>query len=161
MGYTHYYYVSEIFDATVFKKVVDDFRKLLKPISDKGIVLANGMGEGTPIIEDNEIIFNGVGELSHETFSLEQKLETVMTRGDGTQYNLDPHEDGKYFQFTKTARKPYDIAVTACLVIAKHHFGEKIRLSSDGSNQEWNDGKKLCQEVLGYGQDFVLDEGGD
>jgi len=154
MGYTHYYYVSEKFDATLFKKVVDDFKKLLKPISDKAIVLANGMGEDEPIINYNEIVFNGLGELSHETFCLESKHEIQ-------DWQKDMKKGELIFQFTKTARKPYDIAVTACLVIAKHHFGEKIRISSDGSNQEWNDGKKLCQKVLGYGQDFKLDEGED
>ena len=154
MGYTHYYYVSEKFDATLFKKVVDDFKKLLKPISDKGIVLANGMGEGKPIINDNEIVFNGLGELSHETFCLEKTHEIQ-------DWQKDMKKGELIFQFTKTARKPYDIAVTACLVIAKHHFGEKIRISSDGNDSEWNDGKQLCQEILGYGQDFKLDEGGD
>lgn len=160
MGYTHYYSVSPKFDSKLFLKVVNDFKKLLKPISDKGIVLANGMGEGEVILEPTQICFNGVGELAHETFLLEQQLVTVMTRRDGSQYSLDPHEDGKYFQFTKTAYKPYDIAVTACLVIAKHHLGDKIQISSDGNDSEWNDGKKLCQKVLGYGQDFKL-EGGD
>lgn len=42
------------------------------------------------------------------------------------------------FQFCKTARKPYDTAVTACLLLAKHHFGSAIEITSDGGPEGFN-----------------------
>ena len=34
----------------------------------------------------------------------------------------------------------------------------KFIVSSDGDNSEWEDTRKICQEVLGYGKDFKLKE---
>ena len=100
------------------------------------------------------------GNCSHETFSLEQKLETKETCNDGSTYEKEPDKDhkAKYFAFTKTAFKPYDLAVNVCLIIAKHHFGEKIIVHSDGTMENWEEGMQLCQHFLNYGDDFKLDE---
>jgi hypothetical protein len=54
----------------------------------------------------------------------------------------------------KTAFKPYDVAVTAALLIAKHHCGEKIEITSCGSDVHWWDAKLICQRILGYGASF-------
>lgn len=178
MGYTHYYYVKKQFNKTDFAKVVKDFKKILPeilktPIQDEYatkshvqfnkdgsiketigcIELANGHGEkGTnPIINDNEIIFNGVGELAHETFSLECKKEL----GEFEQKD----KSGKYFEFTKTARKPYDLAVCTALIIAKQYLKNNIKISSDGSiDDEWVYPKQFVQDHLGYGNDFDFEE---
>jgi hypothetical protein len=117
------------------------------------------------------------GDCSHETFSLEQKLDTVMTRYDGSTYEMEPQKEyksytnsdgiqdrtdkdkiGKYFQCTKTAYKPYDLAVTVCLVIAKHHLGEQIVIHSDGTMNNWHEAMNLCHHFLGYGLGFSLDD---
>ena len=117
------------------------------------------------------------GDCSHETFTLEQKLKTTMTRYDDSTYELEPqgeysvvtqqdgtrdknpaNEVGKYFQFTKTAYKPYDLAVTMCLVIAKHYLGEQISISSDGTMKNWHEAMQLCHHFLGYGKGFKLDD---
>jgi len=119
------------------------------------------------------------GDCSHETFSLEQKLETTLTRYDGSKYELEPegefrdytnqdgtqdknpeNEIGKYFQCTKTAYKPYDLAVTVCLVIAKHHLRENITVHSDGTMENWHEAMQLCHHFLGYGKGFCLDDDG-
>jgi len=117
------------------------------------------------------------GDCSHETFSLSQKLETVLTKYDGSKYELKAQKElsdfanqdgsknqtpkneiGKYFQCTKTAYKPYDIAVTLCLVIAKHHLGEQITIQSDGTMENWHEAMILCHHFLGYGKGFCLDD---
>ena len=118
------------------------------------------------------------GNCSYETFSLDQKLETVITRYDKSTYELEPEKElkrytnqdetqdendednivGKYFQFTKTAYKPYDLAVTACLVIAKHHLGEQIVVRSDDNMENWHEAMQLCHYFLGYGRGFCLDD---
>jgi len=91
------------------------------------------------------------GDCSHETF----RIERVMPPN-----SWDPAgKDGLHFDCTKTAYKPYDLTVTALLVAAKHHFGDRIRLSSDGEDGDWTEGKAMCQVLFGYGRDFTLRDG--
>jgi len=94
-----------------------------------------------PIFTDNLVHFNGVDEEGHETFLIQQTFE-------GYRQEID----GKLFQFCKTARKPYDTAVTACLIIFKHHFGNDFVVKSDGYPSEWQNGLNAVKECLGYGE---------
>lgn len=117
------------------------------------------------------------GDCSHEIFSLEQKLETSWKNDDDTTTTLEPqgefvgytnadgtkdknpeNEIGKHFACTKTAYKPYDLAVTVCLVIAKHHLGENIIIHSDGTMENWHEAMNLCHHFLKYGRGFCLDD---
>jgi len=88
------------------------------------------------------------GRCSHETFWFPRVMEMEP-------YDK-PDECGRYFQFCKTAFKPYDVLVTATLIIAKHRFGDAIQVSSDGDQKDWFDGQMLCQSVLGYGLSYDL-----
>lgn len=110
------------------------------------------------------------GDCSHETFRLErfsnfksEPKEDIETweGSDGKKYRTNPVKLGKFFQCTKTAYKPYDLAVTACLVIAKHYLQEHIAISSDGELEHWQDAMIICQHFLGYGVGFKLDEAED
>lgn len=65
---------------------------------------------------------------------------------------------GWHQQFCKTSFKPYDLAVVAFLIIAKHHLRDEILVCPDGAPNHWFDAKHLCQMHLGYGMDFVADE---
>ena len=160
--------------------------------------LGNGLGEGKPVINNSEVIFNGLrdcghpknpsivipwpaatvkpgvapnpcqavvgswfagvvlnqrvcnGDCSYETFYFPRVLP------DTYEPCRDQRHAGKYFQFCKTAFRPYDLAVTAFLVIAKHHLAGRILVESDGTIMHWMDAVKLCQNVLGYGLDFEL-----
>ena len=135
MGYTHYWRHEKIEQET-FDKIVNDFEKVIPAI---GVKLGNGYGEGEPIMDQEIIVFNGDSsvDMDHESF--------VLECGSPSSFN-----------FCKTACKPYDIAVTACLVIAKNHLGDDIRVSSDGELKDWKSAIGLCQEVLGYGDNFKL-----
>ena len=54
------------------------------------------------------------------------------------------------FQFTKTAYKPYDEVVTACLIVARDHFPPALlTIHSDGEWAEWARGAALYEQVLG------------
>ncbi len=55
-----------------------------------------------------------------------------------------------YFEFTKTARKPYDIVVQCCLILAKKHFGKEIAISSDGAKDDWTDAINIIEKNFGY-----------
>ena len=202
MGYTHYYYVSPEFEASKFSKVVTDFKKMLPVLEHLGVKLGDGFGENKPIINDDEIRFNGFskcghqkrdlgitwasktakgvlkngvgtqleqitkgnwfagatlesrvcgGDCSHETFSLERVLEIPDYK-----QNDDMKNGGLIFECTKTAFKPYDLAVTVALVIAKHHFKRGIKVASDGEIENWEEAMQLCKHFLGYGEGFKL-----
>lgn len=89
------------------------------------------------------------GDCSYETFHFPPVLEPHEWQ--------EPDKDGLWFEFCKTAFRPYDLAPTAFLVVAKHHLGGRIKVRSDGDEPHWQDAKWLCQLELGYGLDFQLD----
>jgi len=91
------------------------------------------------------------GDCSHETLHFPIELKPQ---------EWQKPENGKWFQFCKTAYKPYDWAVTAFLVIAKHYLGDKIVVRSDGDLSQWQDAMQVCQIELGYGLEFKIDGGG-
>ena len=101
------------------------------------------------------------GDCSHETFTLEQKYANTVTRWDGSTYTKELNKNGRYFDFCKTAYKPYDLAVTVCLVIANHHLCKDIIISSDGEMSNWEEAMQLCQHFLNYGMEFKLWEDDD
>jgi len=92
------------------------------------------------------------GDCSYETFSFPRVFKPE---------SWSRPEEGLYFEFCKTAFRPYDFAVIAFLIIAKHHLQEKIKVSSDGEDQHWFDGKMLCQMILGYGFEYRIDKDGE
>jgi hypothetical protein len=53
------------------------------------------------------------------------------------------------FAFCKTAYKPYDLVVTACLIVFKNYFKDNFIVSSDGNDSDWQEAKEICHKVLG------------
>lgn len=90
------------------------------------------------------------GDCSHESFVFDR----IDSRADA-----DDDYKEKYFNFCKTAFKPYDLAVIIFLIIAKYKLKEKINVSSAGDDDAWFDGKMFCHESLGYGLDCFIREG--
>lgn len=88
------------------------------------------------------------GDCSHETFHFLRVLQPQA---------WEEPKDGRYFDFCKTAFKPYDLAVTAFLVIAKHHLRDRLIIRSDGADAHWHDARWLCELELGYGLGFQFD----
>jgi hypothetical protein len=130
MGYTHYWTIGKL-DPEQFVKFSADCEKIIDDCKQNGIAIAGGDGVGKPEITSKEVWFNGSGEDSHETFHI-----SIESKG---------------FDFCKTARKPYDLAVAACLVAAKHHFGDQITISSDGGMDGFTEGIEVCKRLFGYG----------
>jgi hypothetical protein len=154
MGYTHYWYKIRNLNTIKFENLLDDFSKLLDQ-SDEVNNIAEGDFHGE-FYQDTQIQYNGIGDNQHETFFLERdtpKLEFEQWYEHG--------KNGKthLFNFCKTARKPYDLLVCANLIIAKKKLGKEIIISSDGSNEEWQEAKDLCQKHLGYGALFDIERG--
>ena len=128
-GYTHYWRAGDGgFNISEYKKALNEIRKIVKANSK---ILAGGDGEGLPEIS-KDIVFNGKGEEgSSETFYLP----------------ANPSKLGA-FNFTKTARRPYDIVVTACLSVLKH-FCPSIEVDSDGGSKGMTSGIKLAKKITG------------
>lgn len=187
MGYTHYWtFNNQNLDADKFASVVKDFKKMVPVMEHLGVKLCDGHGEGSPIINEKEIIFNGDANCGHENRDLGIAWATKYAKGVSSEENSANNREmwfagrmletrtcdgdcshetfyaeikmGKkdLFNFCKTAYKPYDLAVTVVLVIFQHWFGNDIRVATDGEIENWKDAIDLCQHHLGYGESFVL-----
>lgn len=147
MGYTHYYTrpVANAGSAYMFGKLCLDAKAIIDHAKQSGIRLANGNAEaGTdPECTADYFSLNGVsdeyGDEGHETFY----WENIPTQPD---YR---NKSAEYFNFCKTAYKPYDAVVTAILIRAKVIYGSCVSVSSDGSWQEWQAGRNMYQIVFG------------
>jgi hypothetical protein len=85
---------------------------------------------------------NGNG--SYEPFRIERVPHPRRPRGRDMA--------GWYSDSCKTSRRPYDLCVQGCLIVLNHHLGiERFRVASDGTSCDWNDARRACQDVLGYG----------
>jgi len=147
MGYTHYWDRKEKLDPNLFGQASKDCQKVC---NNSQVEIQFEYNEpNPPVFTRDSVRFNGIGSDGHETFAVARHYKHSYPQKD---------EQGRLFTFCKTACKPYDRLVTACLVIFKHHFGDAISISSDGEMSDWKDGMKECQDVLGYGNDFTLDK---
>lgn len=151
MGYTHYIYRSKSLDKSKFSLAAEDCKKLITAAEKHHVYVAYEFNQTDKLPECNEnmIRFNGLRDEGHETFYVEREYQAEK---------WEEEKRGKYFSFCKTAEKPYDLLVCACLIVLKHYFGNKIIVHSDGGNEDWKNARVLCQETLGYGEDFLLDK---
>lgn len=157
MGYTHYWKFtktpSEITNGKEkFKKAVSLFKKGLKHIpseievskykwneengsfdtyTEKVPFLLGGLdGTGEPVITDTTLYFNGKDNDAYESFAV-----------DYTGHDWS-------FNFCKTARHIYDVAVCLALLCLKKAFGEDFSYSSDGDIKGGEEGWKLAKEIM-------------
>ena len=169
MGYTHHYYVERVYDADAFEKAANDFAALLPALKRNGVDLASAGGVGKPAIGPRLIEFNGAKSAACEPFRLMQEADGQYRRpvgrlsrfrdpGTGERETNPPAVVGKYHFYTKTEHRPYDLAVMACLIVAKHYLGKGIVVCSDGVEDKWEPARRLCGNHVGYGGDFRLDE---
>ena len=148
MALTHYWYRKEKLDVKEFKAFSEDVDKVLKtsciPLSHfSGNSEKNGFE-----VNENIINFNGKGKNSHETFYIEREIKEKVNIKD----------EGRVFEFCKTAGKPYDMCVTAALILAKVHLGSDIKVTSDGKEGDWQAGKELASKVLKGKLDIEFDD---
>lgn len=145
-GYTHYWMWHARPDAEALRACVADMdrivearRGILADWQDRTGTAAVFLGTGTfgdAGVPAPDIVFNGIGDDGHEAFGF--PLAPFMA-------------DRPEFQFVKTAAKPYDEVVTACLIVARDHFRpEVLTIASDGTwRPDWAPGAALYEQVLG------------
>lgn len=153
LSYTYNYYGGS-------KKRNDGYRLLGDLINSEKVIDGN---QGYYKMNKTEISFNGIGELAHEQFKLYQRMPPdVFERQEefAKRWSVPPgievqkEQNSKmlhpYFECTKTARKPYDIVVQCCLILAKKHLGDGIAVSSDGGEDEWTEAIRIIEKNFGY-----------
>ena len=138
MGYTHYWSFKEVDRGeqskveALYQKAVDDCKTIIKRYQsqyEKGsIERLSGTTPHAP--QYMGIDFNGSGSAAHEQFSLRAHYR----------------ENGS-FNFCKTAYKPYDKVVVACLCALSHRLGEYVEVSSDGEAADWIPGLLLATQA--------------
>lgn len=147
MGYTHYWYRKRKIEESIMEKIVNDTYKVLSKLS---IGLVGDYQASVPIINTDIILFNGLNDDAHETCVFPR----IFNPCDG----IKAISNNLLFDCCKTANKPYDLAVTSFLIIAKHYLKDNLIVRSDGEISDWFEGQQVVQDELGYGMDFILDE---
>jgi hypothetical protein len=155
VGYTHHWRRPGRLPARKFRAAAEDCRKVVETLCRERRFRVQRESDGTtpPVFDRDAVRFNGEGDLGHETFHVPR----VYTPPD---WQREHYRKGPWGDFCKTARKPYDLAVCACLIVLRHHLGGKFGVSSDGGDDEegWAAARAACQAALGYGRDFTLTE---
>lgn len=141
MGYTHYFRFKNVVTKERLSKASEDVKKAFELIKAEcpNIVIKDGFGENEPQIDENAIWFNGDASKNedYETFS-------VRVGDEG-------------FNFCKTGRMPYDVYVCVACLVLKEHFGDDLRLSSDGIGREDED-KGIELDLLLGKNEYRIDD---
>jgi hypothetical protein len=142
VGYTHYWYQSENFSQDEWEKIAMDTMKALDFCEKSGVEMTSDYDSPEKAeVNDDRIRFNGVGNLGHETFILEKDQDFGWSQ--------NRELDEAFFNFCKTARKPYDLAVGLVLFIMKNHASNKIRVESDGDwDGDWDQIKQAYKTLF-------------
>lgn len=136
MGYTHYWRNENNNPSEDIRKKIGLTLKTLYQNRDSLFVESPSvlveeydLPNSEPIFDENEIRFNGLSEMGHETFLIDWNALND-------------------FEFCKTNRKPYDFWVISTLLIIKSEAPEALQISSDGDYEEWNSIKNQVVAAL-------------
>lgn len=143
MGYTHYWSFkkparkkgeAERVDK-LYKKALLECQRVCKAYNKEaeGLDRLSGFSAHTRLGQYGGLKVNGKQEMQHEDFFMHEHYRDALE---------------ETWTFCKTAQKPYDVVVVACLAILKYRLGDLIRVSSDGSAAEWHAGVQLARTVL-------------
>jgi len=147
MGYTHYWYRPLHLDKAAFLRFAEDARLIVDAVEKSGVALGGWDGTRRPRITGESVIFNGAKGSDYETFQVDRKYQGR---------DLYPDEALK-FGFCKTGQRPYDLAVTACLLAFKIRFGDAVKVSSDGEEADWLPAVGLVAQVIGHEGKWAFD----
>jgi hypothetical protein len=145
MGWTHYWQREIELPAKSFADATTDCRKLFELLKTP---LGDVKGKGEPVLAEDKIMFNGINGHSCEPF--------IINR-------IQPPRPGRSIVrgYCKTEHLPYDLCVQCTLIILKHHLGDAIKITSDGTDYDWEEARKACTKYLGYGDNFCLGQASD
>lgn len=168
MGYTHYYYQKRDLTDAEFEGFSSDVSAILAalPKTSRAFDQAYGFGgfecmagfgkdeqagvplavahddPARPIVGADSVHFNGAGypDADHESFVIDKKVDTS---------SFTWAEEKMAFDCCKTARKPYDAVVCACLLALKSRAPSAFKISSDGNAGDWVAAARFARHALG------------
>lgn len=132
MGYTNYWTPKTLKPGEIPAQFWEEAERVLDKVISKGVILADVTGDhkvetGKELIvaEEGKILFNGYLDESHESFALD------FVEGE--------------WNFCKTVRKPYDLAVKAILMLADKY--ELLDDTDDGYGWSWDGDEKDTEYI--------------
>lgn len=139
MGYTHYFPQTRSFTKDEWNQVKDGVKSIVRHCLSESIKLQFEYNDKRPPeISEKIIRFNGEGDLGHETFYVSKVMN----------HNSWENKTQPAFQFCKTARKPYDLAVCLSLLRIKSVAPDVLNIGSDG-DEEWNQVYPVYKTIFG------------
>ena len=152
MGYLHHWRQPLTISDAAWQSIRSDFRKAFTAAERCGRCSCRWLGRGAAgEISNRSICFNGPRKCGHPAsgelripYPPKMLKESVLPAEIPTTPDGTPHG-------SKTGFRPYDIAMTAVLLIAKHYLRDRILVYTDGADAQWADARRICQRVLGYG----------
>jgi hypothetical protein len=137
MGYTHYFTFKR--DASMnaaeaeaaHQVAIKECTKVLRTLKREGVSLSGYSANSKK--QYGGLKVNGTKDDAHEDFVIREHFSQNVDEG---------------FGFCKTARKPYDIAIVACLAILKYRLGACIEVGSDGNASNWIEGVETAARIL-------------
>lgn len=173
MGYEHYWKRPPALDPVTFEAWAHDVQRVVDALPEGTVCGPDGREK--PNITSTSVSFNGNERMSThrdwyiarvratglaaQATSAEQSmpisdagvpLVISQRRSDGS-FLLWSRADGRgwLWEACKTRGKPYDVAVTASLILFAHHFPDSCRVSSDGNMHDWQPGLELAERATG------------
>ena len=136
MGYTHYWRQYDGFNSDKWDTLVQHSLHLqaASPVTLADVEMS-----------DFEISFNGVSPQNHETFTLDRAMPPP---------NLRLPEKDHFFNFCKTAQKPYDLMVMCVLLVANELEPDVITYATDGAESDWQPAVDLVNKVCNLDVSF-------
>lgn len=128
MGYTHYFTFKPAPKGTAelvekrYQAALRECQRLVKAYNStaEGDARLSGYSAHTKLGAYGGLDVNGKGDNAHEPFTLREHYSQNVGSN-----------------FCKTAYKPYDTVVVACLALLKYRLGDLIEIGSDGSREDW------------------------
>jgi hypothetical protein len=129
LGYTHSWTPKDdgVISPETWEKICDDVQKLVA--ASPAPVLWESDSNLPPELSADLIRFNGKLGDGYETFYFERSVPRLS--------------------FCKTAQKPYDHVVVGALACIAEHAPDKVQISSDGGEDDWEEGLAWASKTLG------------
>lgn len=123
-----------------WEQITNAFKKLnsIALINNQQFIQREADDSSLPYTDEYCITFNGIGNDAHETFVIEST--------------------GRGFNCCKTARKPYDLFVTAVITLAQFYSPGTWQFSTDGVEDDWLPGLELARQVEPSCTPIILEE---
>lgn len=142
MGYSHSFHAIQPIEMGKWLEITEALAEVIKNLPEHSssagghyvehpLILQREYDDNSkPLMNRDEIRFNGAGELGHETFQLRRR-------------------ESERYAFCKTNRKPYDFAVCAALILTHRYAPGHCAIKSDGEPGDWRPALIHCKETLG------------